>query len=183
MERPRTNSHNASETLLNTPAIRRIGEAQAINQEEAAERCGLHRTYYSGITSGVDSCPIPQRREVQTCTGEARAECERAGWRFLAPVFRVGEQWLIRAEQPIDPGGSRLERDGNPEGELAGEVLVFTGAPFHAETRNAAAAAGCRVDGGVTKHTTMLVVGDQDISKTKRSPEELETRKGRVTHR
>ncbi len=34
-------------------AIRRIREEQAINQEEAAERCGLHRTYYSGIERGV----------------------------------------------------------------------------------------------------------------------------------
>jgi transcriptional regulator with XRE-family HTH domain len=34
-------------------AIRRIREAQGINQEEAAERCGLHRTYYSGIELGV----------------------------------------------------------------------------------------------------------------------------------
>jgi hypothetical protein len=24
-----------------------------INQEEAAERCGLHRTYYSGVERGV----------------------------------------------------------------------------------------------------------------------------------
>lgn len=34
-------------------AIRRIREAQAISQEEAADRCGLHRTYYSGIERGV----------------------------------------------------------------------------------------------------------------------------------
>lgn len=34
-------------------AIRRIREAQEINQEEAAERCGLHRTYYSGVERGV----------------------------------------------------------------------------------------------------------------------------------
>lgn len=34
-------------------AIRRIREEQQINQEEAAERCGLHRTYYSGIERGV----------------------------------------------------------------------------------------------------------------------------------
>jgi transcriptional regulator with XRE-family HTH domain len=25
----------------------------ALNQEEAAERCGLHRTYYSGVERGV----------------------------------------------------------------------------------------------------------------------------------
>ena len=34
-------------------AIRRIRAEQEINQEEAAERCGLHRTYYSGIERGV----------------------------------------------------------------------------------------------------------------------------------
>lgn len=34
-------------------AIRRVREEQKINQEEAAERCGLHRTYYRGIERGV----------------------------------------------------------------------------------------------------------------------------------
>jgi transcriptional regulator with XRE-family HTH domain len=34
-------------------SIRRIREAQGINQEEAAERCALHRTYYSGVERGV----------------------------------------------------------------------------------------------------------------------------------
>jgi len=34
-------------------AIRRIREELEINQEEAAERCGLHRTYYSGVERGV----------------------------------------------------------------------------------------------------------------------------------
>jgi transcriptional regulator with XRE-family HTH domain len=34
-------------------AIRRLREEQEINQEEAAERCGLHRTYYSGIERGI----------------------------------------------------------------------------------------------------------------------------------
>jgi len=34
-------------------AIRRVREEQGITQEEAADRCGLHRTYYSGIERGV----------------------------------------------------------------------------------------------------------------------------------
>jgi len=34
-------------------AIRRIREEQKINQEEAAERCRLHWTYYSGVERGV----------------------------------------------------------------------------------------------------------------------------------
>ena len=34
-------------------AIRRVREEQKITEEEAAERCGLHRTYYSGVERGV----------------------------------------------------------------------------------------------------------------------------------
>jgi transcriptional regulator with XRE-family HTH domain len=39
-------------------AIRRIREEQGISQEEAAERCDLHRTYYSGIERGVRNVSI-----------------------------------------------------------------------------------------------------------------------------
>jgi transcriptional regulator with XRE-family HTH domain len=34
-------------------AIRRVRAEQGINQEEAADRCGLHWTYYSGVERGV----------------------------------------------------------------------------------------------------------------------------------
>jgi transcriptional regulator with XRE-family HTH domain len=39
-------------------AICRIWEAQEITQEEAADLCGLHRTYYSGIERGVRSVSL-----------------------------------------------------------------------------------------------------------------------------
>jgi DNA polymerase-3 subunit epsilon len=59
------------------------------------------------------------------------------------------------------------QRDGNPEGELFGEILVFTGSLLisRRDAADAAAKAGCRVDDGITKHTTMVVVGDQDLRK------------------
>jgi DNA polymerase-3 subunit epsilon len=58
-------------------------------------------------------------------------------------------------------------RDGNPEGELSGEVLVFTGSLSISRpaAADAAAAAGCVVESGVTRRTTMLVIGDQDLQK------------------
>ena len=34
-------------------ALRRIREEQGITQEEAADRCSLHRTYYSGVERGI----------------------------------------------------------------------------------------------------------------------------------
>lgn len=93
---------------------------------------------------------------------------------FLAAVEVSGldiESWLKRIKQPIDPSksssGAAIKRDGNPEGELYGEIVVFTGALEirRREAANLAASIGCAVATGVTKKTSLLVVGDQDISK------------------
>jgi DNA polymerase-3 subunit epsilon len=57
--------------------------------------------------------------------------------------------------------------DGNPDGELFGEVIVFTGTltiPRNDAAR-IAVEAGCTVTSSVSKKTTLLVVGDQDVSK------------------
>jgi DNA polymerase III subunit epsilon len=76
-----------------------------------------------------------------------------------------------RVKQPIDPSrmssGAALHRDGNQDGDLFGEVMVFTGKLqiLRAEAADIAARLGCEVQPGVTKKTTMLVVGDQDLSK------------------
>jgi DNA polymerase III subunit epsilon len=102
---------------------------------------------------------------------DALEDARCAGLLMLRAIAETNiglEQWLIRVTQPIHslvhdhPGHAR---DGNPDGELFGEVLVFTGALTmpRGEAADLAASAGCRVDDGVTKHTTMLVVGDQDL--------------------
>jgi DNA polymerase-3 subunit epsilon len=79
--------------------------------------------------------------------------------------------WLRRVRQPIDlessSSGVAIKRDGNPEGALYGEVVVFTGTleiPRRAAA-DLAAAIGCEVAPGISKKTTMLVVGDQDIKR------------------
>lgn len=75
------------------------------------------------------------------------------------------EGWFSRIKQPIDLAGADIKRDGNPDGPLYGEVLVFTGALDipRREAADLAARLGCQVEPGVTKRTTMLVVGDQDV--------------------
>jgi DNA polymerase-3 subunit epsilon len=58
------------------------------------------------------------------------------------------------------------KREGNADGPLYGEVLVFTGA-LHIPREHAADVAarlGCQVASNVSKATTLLVVGDQDIT-------------------
>jgi DNA polymerase-3 subunit epsilon len=76
--------------------------------------------------------------------------------------------WLERVRQPVDPTSEqRIVREGNPDGELFGEVMVFTGALTipRREAADLAASVGCEVDIGVTKRTTILVVGDQDVQR------------------
>jgi DNA polymerase-3 subunit epsilon len=93
---------------------------------------------------------------------------------LLAAIEATGldvESWLERVKQPIDPskisGPASIRREGNPEGALFGQVVVFTGALQMArrEAADLAASIGCAVDSGVTKRTSLLVVGDQDIAR------------------
>ncbi len=105
---------------------------------------------------------------------DALEDAKAAGYVLMA-AFRESQldmdAWLLRVGQPIDPArassGASLQRDGNPEGDLYGEVLVFTGALElpRAEAADLAALAGCEVAPNVTKKTTILVVGDQDVTK------------------
>ena len=61
---------------------------------------------------------------------------------------------------------SEVRLEGNPDGPLSGERIVFTGALkiTRLEAAKIAAEAGCDVDTDVNKHTTLLVVGDQDFT-------------------
>lgn len=63
----------------------------------------------------------------------------------------------------------KYARQGDGDGPLIGETIVFTGSLqiARAEAAAAAAIAGCDVADGVTKKTTILVVGDQDLRFTK----------------
>jgi DNA polymerase-3 subunit epsilon len=100
---------------------------------------------------------------------DALDDARCAGEVLLRAIDKTGlnpEQWLLRVEQPIDPTAAHGHKpDGNPDGELCNEVLVFTGALSisRQEAADAAAGAGCRVDENVSKHTTLLVVGDQNL--------------------
>nr|WP_286087011.1 BRCT domain-containing protein [Halomonas sp. S3-1-1] len=79
--------------------------------------------------------------------------------------------WVKRVTAPIHPGEgyerhvSTYEVDA--EGALYGEGIVFTGAlsMTREQAREAAAKLGCTPLNGVSKKTTILVVGDQDLKR------------------
>ena len=105
---------------------------------------------------------------------DALADAKAAAHILLNASNKAGidiDGWLKRVRQPIDPtrssSGSIIKRDGNPEGAFWGEVLVFTGALKipRREAADIAASLGFQVASGVTKKTTFLVVGDQDMKR------------------
>ncbi len=103
---------------------------------------------------------------------DAAEDARAAGKILICAMTETGldlQGWMERVKSPIktdvktDAHSAAL--GGNHEGPFYGEILVFTGAltiPRH-EAADMAARAGCEINDGVTKHTTLLVVGDQDI--------------------
>ncbi len=83
------------------------------------------------------------------------------------------EDWFQRIELPINQNtlksnySALIKQDGNPEGSLFGENLVFTGTLSlpRKEAAEIAAKIGCNVLNSVTQKTTILVVGTQDLTK------------------
>lgn len=100
---------------------------------------------------------------------DALADAKAAAHILLAAIKESEldvDGWIKRVCQPIELGASAInKREGNPEGAHYGEIIVFTGALEipRREAADLASAIGCQVGSGVTKKTTMLVVGDQDI--------------------
>lgn len=102
---------------------------------------------------------------------DALEDAKAAAQILIAASEKTGldvEGWLQRVKLPINSTAAKpIHREGNPDGPLFGEVLVFTGALdiSRREAANIAAQIGCQVDDGVTTRTTLLVVGDQDVRK------------------
>lgn len=126
-----------------------------------------HRGGY-GLASLARKVGVEYRAHV------AAEDAKAAAAVFIAAMEHTGLNitgWLDRVKRPIawDPSkaGDGISQDGNPEGRLHGEVLVFTGS-LSVPRRVAAARAaelGCDVRGAVNGRTTMLVVGVQDQDK------------------
>jgi DNA polymerase III subunit epsilon len=119
---------------------------------------------------GYGLCNICEKLEYKFRHHDALEDAKAAGYIMLAAMRHSCldlEGWLKRVNQPISGQAIKLKPDVNPEGSLYGEVIVFTGALElrRAEAADIAAKIGCQVEPGVTKKTTIIVVGNQDIKR------------------
>lgn len=100
-----------------------------------------------------------------------------AGGILNKALFESGKSldyWLDRVEKPIhveyDKNGHilpKIKRQGDPNGPLYGEVVVFTGELSipRQDAAKKAASVGCDVVDGVSKKVTLLIKGIQDKSR------------------
>ena len=106
----------------------------------------------------------------------AAEDARAAGEVFIQAMRKSGlsvADWVVLAAKPITPRSrsgtpsKKTNLEGNPEGPLYGETAVFTGtfSELKANLEYWAADVGCAVRSSVTKATTLLMLGDQDIRK------------------
>lgn len=115
-----------------------------------------------GLANVAEFCGIAFRHH------DAAEDARAAGEVLMHAVAHTGlsvAEWIGRSQAPLHPGSESAARAGDPNGALAGEVIVFTGALLmpRREAADLAARVGCDVAESVTKKTSLLVVGDQDL--------------------
>lgn len=104
---------------------------------------------------------------------DALEDAKASGAIINAAIEKTGltlDGWLTRVGQPIDglsSSSKKITLDGNPEGELYGQSIVFTGALSipRKDAALMAASIGCSVASSVSKKIDYLVVGDQDATR------------------
>lgn len=131
----------------------------------------VRRTWQQFATAGYGLSSVANFLGVEFRHHDALEDATAAGKVLIQAIEESGislSEWLVRSLQPIGSReNSSITRDGNPDGVLFGEKVVFTGALTipRREIADIASDAGLEVLASVTKKATLLVVGDQDVSK------------------
>ena len=159
----------------------RLAITRALEKYElAAIRCTwldsakvVRRAWPQFSTKGYSFANVAKELGIVFEHHNAQEDARAAGEILLRAMVHTQvslDQWLIRVNKPIlesgtSPSGSKVAREGRPDGPLSGETVVFTGALSipRKQAADIAADAGCSVKDTVNKETSLLVVGDQDI--------------------
>jgi DNA polymerase-3 subunit epsilon len=126
----------------------------------------VRRTWPEFSRRGYGLANVASKFGIAFAHHNAEEDARAAGEILARAIEETGmtaSEWLERARKPIGPASIAV--DGNPEGHLYGEVVVFTGVLNipRREAAQLAANAGCEVATSVGKSTTLLVIGDQDV--------------------
>ena len=136
----------------------------------------VRRAWEEFRSSGYGLSNVAKEFNINFEHHNAVEDARAAGEILLRAIEHTGknlDEWVVRAYQPISTfAKSSIAREGNPDGVLAGEVIVFTGALSIPRSQAAefAANAGCDVANGVNKKTTLFCVLTLHIDCTRIKP-------------
>jgi DNA polymerase III subunit epsilon len=129
------------------------------------------RAWSDVARAGYGLSELARRFGIEFQHHDALHDARTAALILLRAIEETGfdlAHWIERCRKGVGPAsGAPIRREGDGDGPLVGESIVFTGALQmpRREAADFAHGSGAAVEPGVTKHTTMLVVGDQDIDK------------------
>ncbi len=160
-------THTAFDRVAMSRAQEKYGlEHLACEWLDTARVC--RRAWPQFARRGYGLAPVAKNFGIEFRHHDALEDARTAGRILVRAMTETGlgiNDWVVRVRQPLGPLATA--QSANPEGELFGEVIVFTGALsiVRNEACEIAARAGCDVRDSVGKTTTILVVGDSDIRK------------------
>ncbi len=161
----------ASHTPFDRTAIQRACQRATTNPFECRwldTARVVRRTWPAFSKSGYGLANVASHLGISFKHHDAEEDARAAGEVLLRAIQETGtsaHDWCTLSLRSNSPSSASEAREANPDGPLYGNVAVFTGALSipRQEAATAAATAGCEVATSVTKHTTLLIVGDQDI--------------------
>ncbi len=162
----------ACHTLFDRLALNRAAEKYSLPELDCSwldTAKVVRRTWTEYSRKGYGIANMARMLNISFDHHVAVEDARVAGQVLLHAIAQTGlsvQDWLLRTEQPIGQGSfRRIAREGNPDGPLWGEVIVFTGA-LSTPRKVAAelsAQVGCTVAESVNNYTTILVVGDINL--------------------
>jgi DNA polymerase-3 subunit epsilon len=129
----------------------------------------VRRTWDEFAHSGFGLANITQHLGIEFSHHDALEDARAAGMVVQHACEKTGfsiEDWLQCVKQRVTIAAP-IKFEGNPDGPLYGENIVFTGSLMmqRKEAAKIASDLGCNVNESVTKKTTMIVVGVQESYK------------------
>lgn len=128
----------------------------------------VRRTWKDRASKGYGLQDICEFLKIEFKHHDAAEDARATGKVLLKAIQKTGfsiEDWVVRVTHNHHANSHFSIGEGNPDGDLYGQSIVFTGQLIisRKEAATHAAHAGCNVQNSVTKKTTLLVVGDQDL--------------------
>ena len=159
----------ASHTFFDRVAIARVLEKYDLEKFDCVwldTAKVVRRAWPEFSKSGYGLKNVAKKLGIEFIHHNAEEDARAAGEILVNAIQQTEltiDDWLEQIKKPISPSSINIE--GNQEGPLFKEVVVFTGTLSipRREAAQLAADSGCKVDESVNKKTTLLIVGDQDI--------------------